>query len=301
MPRMVNQPSRYVESELVSELVPSPAAFSVLLPPGYGTALGAVPLLLFLHGGNGSRDFLANMRPLIEQCWADGTLPPMVVATPSAGRSFYMDYRDGSQQWETFVSGPFTDHLRSAYEVIKDPSGTLLIGISMGGMGGLRMAFRNPERYRAVVALEPGVDPAFEWKDLRPEYKFYRPQELFEEIYGRPVDEGYWAATNPASMVAAGAAARIRDSGLAIYLDAGDQDFFNLHVATEFLHRALWDNDVPHEYHLVRWADHVGGTVRPRMIEGFEFLARALTPPEPDEAVQMLRAQMGPLKARASQ
>jgi len=301
MARMPEQPIRYIESELVSDLVPSPAAFSVLLPPVYGAAPRHLPLLLFLHGGNGNRDFLANMRPLIEQCWADGTLPPMVVATPTAGRSFYMDYRDGTEKWETFVSGPFIDHIRSTYQVIKEPSGTLLMGISMGGMGGLRMAFRNPERYRAVVALEPGVDPALAWKDLRPDHKFWRSQELFEEIYGRPIDEAYWAETNPASMVAAGAAARLRDSGLAIYLDAGDQDFFNLHVATEFLHRVLWEHDVPHEYHLVRWADHVGGTVRPRMIEGFEFLARALNPPEPDEAVRMLRAQLGPLKARASQ
>jgi S-formylglutathione hydrolase len=293
--------SRYIESELTTHLVPSPATFSVLLPPGYDATLGPVPLLLFLHGGGGSRDFLANMRPLIEQCWADGTLPPMVVATPSAGRSFYMDYRDGSQQWETFITGPLIGHLRSEYAVLTEPSGTLLMGISMGGMGALRMAFRNPDRYGAIVALEPGIDPALEWSDLRQEHKFWRSQDLFESIYGRPLDEEYWAATNPASMVAAGCAPSIRDSGLAIYLDAGDQDFFNLHVATEFLHRILWDHDVPHEYHLVRWAEHVGGTVRPRMIEGFEFLARALNPPEPDEAVKLLHAQLGGLKARALQ
>ena len=27
----------------------------------------------------------------------------MIVVTPSCERSFYMDYRDGSQKWETFI------------------------------------------------------------------------------------------------------------------------------------------------------------------------------------------------------
>jgi len=296
---MPDQSPRYIESELASDLVPSPVAFSVLLPPGYESAQSPVPLLLFLHGGNGSRDFLANMRPLIEACWADGALPPMVVSTPGVGRSFYMDYRDGSQKWETFVAGPFIDHLRTAYNVIREPAGTLLMGISMGGMGGLRMAFRHPERYRAVVALEPGIDPALEWKDLRPEYKFWRSQELFEEIYGRPFDEAYWEANNPATIASVNAAA-LRASALQVYLECGDEDFFYLHEGAEFLHRVLWEHGIAHEYHLVRGANHLGRTLPARFTEAFEFLARVMNPPGPDPAIRELEQRLGPAKARFS-
>jgi S-formylglutathione hydrolase len=52
---------------------------------------------------------------------------------------------------------------------------------------------------------------------------------------------------------------------LAIYFDAGDQDFLNAHDGAELLHRLLWDLDISHEYHLVRGADHGGPTMRPRM------------------------------------
>ena len=45
----------------------------------------------------------------------------------------------------------------------------------------------------------------------------------------------------------------------------GDSDFLNAHDGTEFLHRLLWDLDLPHEYHLLRNADHGGPTVRPRL------------------------------------
>ena len=45
---------------------------------------------------------------------------------------------------------------------------------------------------------------------------------------------------NPAT-IASREPVRLRESGLDIYIEAGDQDFFNLHEATEFLQRALPD------------------------------------------------------------
>ena len=86
----------------------------------------------------------------------------MVVATPSAGRSFYMDYKDGSQKWETFLVTEFLDHLRAKYKVTRERRGTLLFGISMGGMGALRMGFKYPEKFAGLAAMEPGIDPATE-------------------------------------------------------------------------------------------------------------------------------------------
>ena len=92
------------EHELLTELVPSPVSYRVLRPPQVmDPGPEGLPLLLMLHGGGDSAEFLATMRPLFDGLWADGTLPPMVVATPSAGRSFYLDYFDGSQLWEQFL------------------------------------------------------------------------------------------------------------------------------------------------------------------------------------------------------
>ena len=290
--------SQLVDGKLETKLVPGPVEFAVLLPDGYETAKEPLPLLLFLHGGGGDKSFLTRMRPMIEEMWKAGTLPPMVVVTPSASRSFYMDYKDGSQKWETFIVTEFLAHLRAKYNVTKERQGTLLFGISMGGMGALRMGFKYPEKFGGLAALEPGIDPALKWKDVQPRNRFWRAQDLMEKIYGKPFDEAYWEASNPAS-IAVARADKLRASGLGIYIDAGDEDSFLLHEATEFMHRILWDHKIPHEYHLVRGADHVGRTLRPRSMEGLAFLTRVLNPPPPDPQAEALRKQLAPLRKQA--
>src|SRR5262245_29709359 len=95
--------SQLVEGKLDTARLPHPVEYNVLLPDGHETAKAPLPLLLFLHGGGGDRGFLTRFRPVIDQMWQSGALPPMVIATPSAERSFYMDYKDGSQRWESFI------------------------------------------------------------------------------------------------------------------------------------------------------------------------------------------------------
>lgn len=290
--------SQLVESKLETKLLPAPVEFNVLLPDGYETVKEPLPLLLFLHGGGGDRTFLTRMRAAIDDMWKAGTLPKMVVVTPSAGRSFYMDYKDGSQKWESFIAGPFLEHLRQTYKVTRERKGTLLFGISMGGLGGLRLAFKYPEKFEAVAALEPGIDPALKWKEVKPRNRFYRGDDLMQTIFGKPFDEGYWEANNPASIAVANAE-KIRGSRLGIYIDVGDMDAFNIHEGTEFLHRIMWDFKIPHEYHLVRGADHVGRTIRPRATEALEFLTRVLNPPPADAEADALHERLEPLKRAA--
>src|SRR5262245_35369220 len=121
--------SQLVEGKVDTKLVPSPVEYNALLPDGYDSAKEPLPLLLFLHGGGGDRGFLTRLRRTIDEMWSAGTLPKMVIVTPSASRSFYMDYKDGSQKWESFIIGPFLDHLRQTYKVSRARKGSLLFGI----------------------------------------------------------------------------------------------------------------------------------------------------------------------------
>jgi S-formylglutathione hydrolase len=292
--------SEFVEGELTSRLVPSPVKYGVLLPDGYGDATEPLPILLLLHGGEGSHMELTRWRSTLESLWKDGKFPPAVVAMASTGKRLqYMDLKDGSEKWESFMTD-FLGHIRKQYNVSPKREDTVIAGVSMGGQGTLRLGLKYPEMFAGIAAFEPGIMPAFEWKDVQPRNHFFREQELYTRIYGWPVDPQYWKANNPASIVKANADT-IRDSGLQIYLECGDEDFLNLHEGAEFLHQVLWNCRIKHEYHLVRGADHLGRTIAPRTAEGLEFLGRVLSPPgpDPDPTLAQMKANRGVAKEEA--
>ncbi|WP_293376281.1 alpha/beta hydrolase-fold protein [Phenylobacterium sp. SCN 70-31] len=275
--------SRIETIELTSKLVPSPVKVSVLLPAGR-TPAQELPLLLMLHGGGGDNGFLTQMRPTIEAAWAAGDFPPAAVATPDVGRSLYMDFKDGSQKWETFIVTELVPELRRRYGLDARREATVVSGISMGGLGALRLGLNHPQVFGGLAALEAGIEPALDFDAVKMRNRFQRDDAFFRKVFGDPVDTALWRRSNPANMVIANRQA-ILDTGLQIYVEAGDRDMFNLHEGVEFLHRVMWDHDVPHEYRLVRGADHLGRTIPPRVRDGLRFLDRqVLRPPPPDDS-----------------
>ena len=296
------QPAQLIPGSLKSDLVPSPVEYYALVPPGYDDMEEPLPLVLNLHGGGGSRDVLGvRQRPIFTSMWEAGTLPPIVIVTPSVTpRCFYMDFRDGSEKWESFLIGPFLAHLRETFNVRTDRRGTLVTGISMGAMGSLRLAFKYPETFGAVASMEPAISPIDDWADMRPKHRFWRADALMETIYGSPVDREYWNANNPATIAQARAGA-IRESGIRIFLEAGDEDALWLYEGTEFMHQVLWDQKIRHEYRLYYGADHVGRTLGPRTEEAYMFLASTLVDPEPDPAAESSRQRLAPMKANLTE
>lgn len=266
---------RLQRDTLISGHVPGSIAVSMYTPPV--TRETRLPLMLLLHGGNGSDQDLLRFLPAIDQEIVDGRLPPMAIAMPSARRSLYMDYKDGSQRWETFVLADLLPYLRKAMPVSAERAGTFIGGLSMGGLGCLRIAFKHPDQFAAVAALEPAIEPALSWSDVGPRTKFWRPENVIAPMFGSPIDLDYWAANNPA-VIAKRDPRRLVD--LPIYLDVGDQDMLYLNQGTEFLHRILFDAGVGHEYRLVRGADHVGPSLIPRMIDALGFIGRQIAPPQ---------------------
>jgi len=227
-----------MNSELIRGVLKDDVAYTVLTPAGW-TATERLPLILLLHGANSSSEFLAALQPLIDGLWADGALPRSVVAcasTPTVG-GFYLG------EWEDLVATDFPALLAAEFGI--DERRMSLIGSSMGGYGALKIAFADPGRWQAVAAIAPALLPV----PLRARNTIGVLAELAA------------ATTDPSARVLdrlhANADA-IRASGLPIFLRVGDRDVFKLQDGTEELHRALWDLDIGHEYHLVLDGDHLG-------------------------------------------
>ena len=255
-----------LESKVRGEPVPA----AVVLPPGFETHAQPLPLLISLHGGGSSRDHLVEFEPLLQGLFENGVLPPLAIVGFSSGPG---SWYGGS--WEEFVVDELPRWMHDRYGTRLDRDGTAMTGVSMGGYGTLKIAFKHPDRFCAIAAMEPAIEPSFTRAASFHRNTWFRMPPMETAVWGDPLDEAAWMADNPAHIVRA-RAEPIRASGLEILLECGDQDYINLHDGAEFLHRVLWDHDIRHEYHLVRWADHVGESLGRRLTEAFGFLGAAL-------------------------
>ena len=276
-------------SQIETKVVPGPVEYSVLYPDNYEEGQQKYPLILFLHGGGGDRTILNTIKPIVEELWKGKMLPDAIVASPSCTRSLYMDFRNGTELWESFLIKGFIPYLISNLPLDKDK--LIVSGISAGGLGSLRLGFKYPNLFNALIAFEPAIEPALEWKDVEREDKYYRSSDFFEKIFGSPFDVNYWKINNPMYILKENSA-NIKKSGIKIYIEVGTEDFFGLYRGTEFLHQLLLDQNIKHEYRVVYGGDHIGPSLRERFMNGLSFLNRILNPPDIDPKHLAFRAMM---------
>ena len=233
-------------------------------------------------GGGGTRDSLVDLRPVFDAWWAENVIPPMIVATPSPGLDYYLEEPAGPMQWDSFLAAEFIPQVRASFNA---SDVTVITGISGGGYGALKLAFARPHLFAAVAAMQPMLEPGLRDSDIGARNRLHQTAGGPPQLIGPARDPLLWESNNPANRARANAD-QIRDSGLAIYLEAADNDFLNAHDGAEFLHRILWDLDLSHEYHLVRNADHGGLTMRPRLRAMFAWLESVWNPAQADAAVE---------------
>jgi len=290
-------PGKIIMNVVRSNHVPGEVPVAIYVPNDNASDAAAFPLLLLLHGGNGSEQDLLRFTRLIDKAIDTGVVPPLVVATPGARRSLYMDYRDGSERWESLILADLLPMLRKQLNVSRARERTFVGGWSMGGLGSLRLAFKHPDVFGAVAAVEPAIEPALAWGEIGPRVTFWRPNDFMETIFGSPIDEDYWAINNPAT-IAKRDPRRLDDLG--IYLEVGDQDMLYLHEGVEFLHRILFAAGVGHDYRLLHGAEHVGPSLEPRIADALAFIARQIVRPNwIDRRVLEYRAFMDERKTAA--
>jgi len=134
-----------------------------------------------------------------------------VVAVPKSGRSFWIDDIRGEQRWETFILEELPTSV-AEHAALDGP--VALIGVSMGGLGVLRLALKHPHRYVAVAALEPGIESAMTWDEVDIDSTGVRDGALFERFHGSPVDPHHFALNHPPALIAPQAEAILRREAL---------------------------------------------------------------------------------------
>lgn len=240
------------ESESVGKTMP----YGVYLPKGYDDEANkdkTWPLIIWLHGmwEDHKRFHGRGGAPELDKAVTEGTLPPCIFVTANGGSSsMYMNR--GKEKYEDLISKDLLNHVGKKYRVGKDRNQRALMGISMGGMGALRIAFTHPDLFGAVAAHSSAVfaeDP----DTLPPRLKKFAAGLGF----GDPIDKEPWEKANPvciAHKVPTADLAKLR-----IYFDAGSEDRYGFAEGNKLLHACLEKRKVKHTWRLIDGGGHSWG------------------------------------------
>jgi S-formylglutathione hydrolase FrmB len=249
------------EAEFHSDAVHHDVPYCIYLPSGYDDEANKDmqwPLVIWLHGMHEDQRRFQERggAPELDQAVTDGKLPPCVFVTPNGGRtSMYVNRKD--ERWEDLITKDLIAHLEATYRVSKERSQRAIMGVSMGGMAALRIAFTQPDLFGAVGAHSSAVfaeDP-----DQLPErLKGYAKRLGLDEVFGDPIQKEPWQKANPLCLALELDPKSLH--GLRIYFDAGSDDRYGFQAGNQLLHEALDKKGIAHTWRLIEGGGHSWGS-----------------------------------------
>ncbi|CAG5072248.1 Endo-1,4-beta-xylanase Z [Dyadobacter sp. CECT 9623] len=207
----------------------------VIRPDNYASA-GEMPVVYLLHGYSGNYADWVKRAPGFEK--AADTFQMMIVCPDGGFGSWYWDTKDPQFQYETYVSKELVSFIDSKYKTIKDRRGRAITGLSMGGHGGLYLAFRHQDVFGAAGSMSGGVD-------IRP---FPNNWDMAKRLGKYAENPKVWEENTVINMLHL-----LTPNTLSIIIDCGKEDFF--FGVNENLHRELMYRNIPHDY-IVRPGAH---------------------------------------------
>lgn len=245
-------------------------AYVVDLPPSYDKGQGTYPVVIALHGLFESSAFWERrgLAPILADLRQKGEVPEFLVVAVDGGNSFFVNGPDG--RYQDLVTQDVVAHVAATYRVKPGREGRALLGISMGGYAALRMAFQQPDVFRAVATHSAMLLE----KVPSPQDGAGRGQMgAFQKVFGDPIDNARWAAADPLL------AAQKADpkTAPALYFDCGKEDRFGLFVGNQDLDKSLTVRGVTHTFSLDP-GDHGYEFVRSVLARSLKFLGAALGP-----------------------
>lgn len=132
---------------------------AVLLPPDYRRSHRRYPVLYLLHGGTAGIDSFLVTSDLVARTGALPDSEQFIVVTPYGGLTgFYVDWADGSHDYETRIIDQVIPAVDAGYRTVATRRGRAVAGVSMGAWGAVFYAVRHPGMFGAVGSLSGGLD-----------------------------------------------------------------------------------------------------------------------------------------------
>jgi S-formylglutathione hydrolase FrmB len=236
-------------SVIKSEILARNVRYCAFLPASFDQDKAKkFPVLYYLHGLGDNEQSLLNLGgwDMIEELRRQGKVGEFIVLAPAGGHTFFINSADGKIRYEDFLMKEFMPQMEKKYRAESTRATRGITGISMGGYGALRLAFKFPNQFEAVSAQMPALIAEI------PE-SFYgggpgSPAGVMVEAFGNPFNVDYFDRNNVFGFAKKDPAAELKE--LKIYFDVGNNDDFGFEEGAERLHKLLDHRGIPNEFHV---------------------------------------------------
>jgi len=224
-----------VASTILSESFPSPSLgrdyrFTVYLPDGYQTSGLHYPVVYLLHGAKGDEtDWLVKGRiqPTLDRLIQDKQLPPVIAVMPGHKGMWWVDAN--AEPAETVLLTELLPTVQTRFRTLEGREGRAFVGLSAGGAATIRLALHHPELFAAGAALSPAI-----YEPEPPPTSSAMSDPPFQK--DGHFDSEAWIRLNWRAAFEAYLAQPLR---VALYLNSGDRDRFDIALHAAVLHQAL--------------------------------------------------------------
>jgi enterochelin esterase-like enzyme len=272
--RGIVQEGLIIESKILKKDV----RYTIYLPFDYNTSERYYPVVYLLHGytddDTGWIQF-GEAHLLADAAIGKRDIPPMILAMPDGGVSWYINNFDNSVRYEDFFIQEFIPHIESKYRIRAQRRYRGIAGLSMGGYGSLLYSLKHPDMFAACASFSAAI---FTEKDIL-EMSEGKWAQMMSVLYG-PSLQGeeritdHLLSNNPIHIVQNTDPEKVKK--VRMYIDCGDDDF--LYRGNSTFHILLKDLSIPHEYR-VRNGGHQWSYWRSGLCAGLKFIGTSFHQP----------------------
>lgn len=202
----------------------------VIKPETYKKNKPGFPVVYLLHGAGGDFSNWIKRVPGIKN-YADKY--NFLIVCPDGGTtSWYLDSPiDSSMRYETYIGIEVPAYIDAHYATIKNRTGRVITGLSMGGHGALFLAFRHSDFFGACGSMSGVVDL----------YSSRNKYDLMKRIGDTVNHKENWKKYSAIDFIE-----NYPKDSLAIIIDCGlDDAFFSIN---RLLHEKMIRLKIPHDY-----------------------------------------------------
>lgn len=203
-------------------------SYAVYLPSEARNPGVRLPVAYMLHGFGASHCEWLGALALAETLDAlieAGEIAPLIAVMPDAGKSWYVDSAvyGGPGDFETAIAVRLIAAVDREFPTLPSRDSRAISGLSMGGYGALRLAFKYPDRFGAVAALSPGLfrPGGISWQHGPGGRRWASRKLWYGQSFGRSFDSAIYDRASPFSYLEA--MVRFPDPPQ-VLLVAGDDD-----------------------------------------------------------------------------